>query len=62
MREGDKDTLASVLYECVAAGMPELDSDIKMARGALLGMEYSPAGGGFQILYEIVYLFLHKAV
>lgn len=47
MREGDKSTLESVLYECVAAGMPELDSDIKMARGALIGMEYETAGGVF---------------
>lgn len=35
MRKGDKDILEAVLDECVAAGMPELDSDICTARKSL---------------------------
>lgn len=35
MRKGDKDTLEAVLDECVAAGMPELDGDIRRARKSL---------------------------
>lgn len=35
MRKGDKDTLESVLDECIAAGMPELDADIFRARKAI---------------------------
>ena len=35
MRKGDKDALEAVLDECIAAGMPELDTDIRRARKAL---------------------------
>ena len=35
MRKGDKDALETVLDECIAAGMPELDTDIHRARKAL---------------------------
>ena len=35
LRKGDKDALEEVLDECIAAGMPELDSDIRRARKAL---------------------------
>ena len=35
MRKGDRDALETVLDECIAAGMPELDADIHRARRAL---------------------------
>lgn len=56
MTKGDKDNLQSVLYECVAAGMPELDTDIKKARGALIGMEYSTAGGACIIFIRNLFI------
>ena len=35
MRDGTKDDLESIISECVAAGMPELDSAIHQARNLL---------------------------
>lgn len=35
IKQGDKDTLDKVIQECVAAGMPELDADISIARDIL---------------------------
>lgn len=44
LREGDKGKLDRVIDECVAAGMPELDSDIERARKALGDMRQSSTG------------------
>lgn len=46
MRGGDKDILGHVISECVAAGMPELDSIIEEARGTLMAREYAAAKKG----------------
>lgn len=45
MRGGDKDILEHVISECVAAGMPELDSIIEEARRTIIAREYAGAKG-----------------
>lgn len=47
MKEEDKDILENVISECVAAGIPELDSVIKEARRTLIAREYRGAQGAF---------------
>lgn len=47
MRGGDKDILEDVISECVAAGIPELDSVIEEARRILLARQYAGAQGAF---------------
>ncbi|XP_036360724.1 uncharacterized protein LOC115214251 [Octopus sinensis] len=42
MKQGDKDTLDKVIHECIAAGMPELDVDISVARDVLKDVKISP--------------------
>lgn len=46
MRVGDKDSLQNVISECVAAGMPELDSVIQEARRNLSPIGYAGIRGG----------------
>lgn len=45
MKLGDKDKLDKVIHECVAAGMPELDADISVARDLLKDVKISPPTG-----------------
>ena len=53
MRGGDKDTLGGVISECVAAGMPELDSVIQEARRTLIATEYPEARGAL-FVYNVI--------
>ena len=57
MKQGDKDTLDKVIYECIAAGMPELDADISIARDILKDENVSPPPGTRHIL---VFIFAMK--
>ena len=53
MKKDDRHNLDKVIKECIASGYPELDPDIKRARGALMGMEYAPLGGVLLSLCQI---------
>lgn len=44
LRMGDNAELESVIIECVAAGMPELDSDIHRARDVLEDFHHRKKG------------------
>lgn len=46
MQDGDRVNLQSVINECVAAGMPELDSPIQRARRLLEDLEEIATRGG----------------
>ena len=52
----DKVALENILEECIASGMPELDSDIRHARGALDSIqdldERPPKGQKFKAFAE----------
>lgn len=55
MKEEDKDILENVISECVAAGIPELDSVIKEARRTLIAREYRGAQGAFLCVQPDMY-------
>lgn len=46
MQAGDKENLESVINECVAAGMPELDSPVQRARKLFEDLKEMPKKGG----------------
>lgn len=46
MEDGDRENLEGVIKECVAAGMPELDSSIQRARRLRDNLEELPRRGG----------------